>query len=111
MGLLEIKEPNMHLIQILLPLKRQDGQPFGSQMFDTVRHQLAEAFGGITFYRNAPAEGNWVSGAEMERDQIVVAEVMTENLDQLWWRVYRHELECVFGQQEIVIRALPIKRL
>lgn len=47
----------------------------------------------------------------MERDQIVVAEVMTENLDQLWWRVYRHELECVFGQQEIVIRALPIKRI
>ena len=47
----------MHLIQILLPLRDREGQALGAETFNSVRGRLAEAFGGLTFYRNAPAEG------------------------------------------------------
>jgi hypothetical protein len=73
----------MHLIQILLPL-RGDGES-SSKLFLEVREELAARFGGLTFYRNAPAEGLWKDGADMEEDAIVVAEVMADELDRDWW--------------------------
>ncbi|WP_426130453.1 hypothetical protein [Pararhizobium sp. PWRC1-1] len=54
--------------------------------FDGVRAELTERFGGVTFYRNAPAEGLWKDDGKVERDVIVVAEVMLETIDDIWWR-------------------------
>jgi hypothetical protein len=41
----------------------------------------------------------------VKRDDIIVVEVMTDTLDRSWWRKYRIELEQVFEQDEVVIRA------
>ena len=95
----------MHLIQILLPLYDNAGAPVPRELFAKVREELAGAFGGLTAFTRAPAEGLWKDGGETARDDIVIFEVMTDALDEGWWRSYRGELERRFRQEEILVRA------
>ncbi len=96
----------MHLIQILLPLYDNAGAPFPRTHYDQVASELTKAFGGLTAYTRAPAEGLWrEGGAGTQRDEIVVYEVMTDSLDAGWWRAYRERLEARFAQDELVVRA------
>lgn len=95
-----------YIIQIFLPFS-PDTQP----RFDGVRAELTDRFGGVTFYRNSPAEGLWKDDGKVERDIMVVAEVMVETVDDAWWRSYRLGLEQHFEQDEIVVRALETRRL
>jgi hypothetical protein len=102
----------MHLIQILLPLYDNDGQPQPRALFDAVRAELTEQFGGLTAYTRAPAEGLWEEGpAPVRRDEIVLLEVMVDSLDRPWWRRYRHSLEQRFRQEQVVVRAQQIELL
>jgi hypothetical protein len=96
----------MHLVQLLLPLYDNDGHPFPRAPFDEVSAELTSAFGGLTAYTRSPAEGLWrEDGAGTRRDDIVVYEVMTDRLDESWWRDYRQRLEARFAQDRIVVRA------
>ena len=95
----------MQLIQILLPLYDNAGEPLPAELFTEVRQQLADRFGGLTTYSRAPAQGLWKDEGETHHDDIVVFEVMTAQLDATWWREYRRNLEAKFRQREIVIRA------
>jgi hypothetical protein len=101
----------MHLVQILLPAADAEGKAFPPELFASVRDNLARRFGGITFHRSAPAEGLWLGKGGIERDAIVTAEVMVETLDHHWWQSYRGDLEKIFRQDEIVVRAMSITRL
>jgi streptogramin lyase len=47
----------------------------------------------------------------VERDDIVVYEVMVDDLDRAWWSTYRAGLEQRFGQEEIAVRALAAEKL
>ncbi|GGG22095.1 hypothetical protein GCM10010924_59470 [Rhizobium wenxiniae] len=91
----------MHLIEIFLPISVNDPQ----SKIEAVRRELVEQFGGATLHINAPAEGLWQDDGPVERDRIVIAEVMAEILDTFWWRSYRERLEDVFDQDSILIRA------
>ena len=62
-------------------------------------------FGGLTAYTRAPAEGVWESGTTVRRDDIIVVEVMVDSLDRVWWSAYRGDLERLFRQDQIVVRA------
>ena len=101
----------MRLIQILLPVRDNEGVAFGRELHDVVRRELTDAFGGVTAYMRAPAAGLWDEGSEVVRDDIVIYEVMAESLDDRWWRDYRTRLERRFRQDEVVVRALPMERL
>jgi hypothetical protein len=102
----------MHLVQLLLPLYRNDGSRQPQALFGAVRQELVGRFGGLTAYNRAPAEGIWAEGeAPLERDDIVVYEVMAERLDRAWWAGYRTALAGRFGQEDLVVRAQPIERL
>lgn len=102
----------MHLVQLLIPLYDNQGRPFARPMFDRVRHELTEAFGGVTVYVRSPAHGFWKdTDTEVVRDDVVMFEVMAGDIDGRWWASYRQELEQRFGQQELVIRHWPIDRL
>jgi hypothetical protein len=102
----------MHLVQLLLPLRDNEGAPFPREMLDGVRHHLTERFGGVTAHLRAPATGAWKDDeGDVARDDVVILEVMAEDLDRAWWAEYRGELESRFRQDEIVIRATPIERL
>lgn len=102
----------MYVIELLLPLKRNDGSPQPRESFGQVRRELVESFGGLTAFTRAPAEGLWDSGGgEVDRDQIVVFEVMAEALDRAWWADYRARLEQRFEQDAVVVRAAPVEQL
>lgn len=80
----------MHLIQILLPLYDNAGRAFPQSMYDQIRTELTEKFGGLTTYVRSPAVGLWKENEDKTvRDDIVIYEVMTEKLHTDWWRSYR----------------------
>jgi hypothetical protein len=101
----------MHLIQILLPLQDNEGEPFNPDLYREVREELSTRYGGLTAFTRAPAEGHWEDDGKTTRDEIVVFEVMAEELATTWWRDYRRTLERAFRQDVIVIRAQEIQLL
>jgi hypothetical protein len=102
----------LQLIEILLPLRDNEGRRFEPALFGKVREELVEHFGGLTAFTRSPAEGVWkAEEGERSRDEIVIFEVMADWLDRSWWRTYRAELEKRFRQDEIVIRTREVERL
>lgn len=102
----------MHLIQLLLPLQDKAGRPFQHHLYEEVRKELVARFGGLTTYSRAPAKGLWKEDSQsIEKDDIVVYEVMAEALDRPWWAAYRKELETRFAQDELVVRAQAVELL
>ena len=93
------------LVQILLPVYDNNGERFPSDLYNEVRAKLTDMFGGLTAYTRAPAVGVWESGTTLKRDDIVVVEVMVDSLDRTWWGAYRRNLERLFRQDQIVLRA------
>lgn|SRR5690606_33920655 len=102
----------MHLVELFLPLRDNDGNAFPKALYDGVRAELAEMFGGVTAFTRAPATGLWEDGeGDVQRDDVVLFEVMAEQLDHAWWRNYRQMLEQRFRQDEVLVRATVVERL
>ena len=101
-----------HVVQLLLPLRDNGGEPFDAGMFARIRTTLTERFGGVTAYSRAPAQGAWKEDdGAVVRDDVVIYEVVVDRLDEDWWRAYGAELRQAFRQEEMMIRALPCLRL
>jgi hypothetical protein len=99
-----------HLVQILLPIRARDGSPLPNEMFTRVRAELTEKFGGVTAYSRSPATGLWKrDDAAIERDQVIMVEVVVDVFDREWWAAYREQLEQRFGQEEVHARALAME--
>jgi hypothetical protein len=101
----------MHLVQILLPLRDNEGRPFPQDAYGRIRSELTERFGGLTAFTRAPAEGLWTEDGQTSRDEIVIYEVMADAVDRPWWRSYRDDLKRRFRQDAIVIRAQEVEVL
>jgi hypothetical protein len=102
----------VHLVQLLLPLFDNEGRRIARERFDEVREELTERFGGVTAYVRSPAEGTWKEdGGAVDRDDVVMCEVMVDHLDRDWWAQWRVRLEALFGQRELLVRAFPVERL
>jgi len=102
----------MHFVQILLPVRDNEGHAFGHEAFARVREELTERFGGVTAHLRSPAEGAWRDpGGGVDRDDVVILEVMADGLERGWWSQYRAELEERFRQDEVVVRATEMERL
>ena len=101
----------MHLVQILLPLRDAERQPFAKSLYTEVRCELTERHGGVTAWLRAPAIGLWEDETgEIERDELVLIEVVVDAFDREWWREYRGALAQRFAQDEIHVRAIAIER-
>jgi hypothetical protein len=103
----------MFLIQILLPLTGSTAQRTRSRAaFDETRRELVEAFGGITAYSQAPAEGVWTAAdGGRALDTVIMVEVVTRAFDRAWWRDYTATLARRFDQETIHVRALSVELL
>jgi hypothetical protein len=102
----------MHLVQLFLPLYDNEGQAFARAMFDRVGDELTERYGGVTAYRRSPAEGLWKEqDGDLNRDDVVIYEVMAEEMDRAAWKRYGEELSRRFSQDEMMIRAIEVERL
>jgi hypothetical protein len=61
------------LVQILLPLRDNQGRAFTGDVHGKTRHELLERFGGVTAYQRAPAQGLWKSdGGDVAHDEVVI---------------------------------------
>ena len=100
------------LITLLLPLYDNDGTAFGRDIYARIRQELTEAFGGVTAYLQAPAQGVWEDDdGRVHRDRVITIEVVTDTLDRAWWKNYRRQLEERFRQDAILIRASDVETL
>jgi hypothetical protein len=50
-----------YLVQILLPVRDNDGQPFANDPHGATRRELLDRFGGVTAHQRAPAHGLWAT--------------------------------------------------
>lgn len=102
-----------HLIQILLPTRTNEGAPVAPEQFARVRVELTERFGGVTAYTRSPGTGLWKRDEDdaIERDQVIMVEVVVEAFDRAWWTTYREQLEQRFGQEEVHARVLPMEQI
>jgi hypothetical protein len=88
------------------------GVRIGDEQFVAVRRELTRRYGGVTAYLRSPASGLWVrDDGAVDRDDVVMVEVMVDELDRAWWRNYRAGLEQAFKQESIVVRAFAIEML
>ncbi len=102
----------MHLIQLLLPLHDNHKQPFPRVYFDRVREDLTNRFGGVTAFVRSPAVGLWKEDSDdVNRDEVVMFEVLADQLDKDWWAGYRTELKEKFRQEDLLIWASDITKL
>lgn len=91
------------LVQILLPLTDNDGNPFPSQMFETLKADLTKAYQGVTAFVQATAQGRWSqNNAGAAEEDIVIFEVMVADLDLGQWQQRRGDLESRFRQERVV---------
>ena len=102
----------MHLIQLLLPLHDNEKREFPAEYFDAVRKELTDHFGGVTAFLRSPAVGLWKEGDEgVSRDNVVMFEVMSAELDKDWWANYRVTLQRKFRQEELLVWASTVTKL
>lgn len=100
------------LIQLLLPTRDRHQHPIPEPLFAAVRRTLTDRFGGVTAYDRAPASGLWKRpDGDVDGDQVVMVEVEAADLDRDWWASFRRQLERDFGQNQILVRAVPIESL
>lgn len=95
------------LVQILLPLHDDGGQPLPPDSLLRVRQELTRLFGSLSAYSRTPTDGRDV-GLD---DDVVVYEVVADRLESGWWHAYRSELERRFHQRHIVVRAQAVEVL
>ena len=101
----------MYIVQILVPLSDNDGAPFAPAILKDIQDELADRFGGLTAYSRAPARGVWATDSKPALDDIVVVEVMVKKLNGRWWKDFRSRTERLLRQDQLVVRAFPIKLL
>jgi hypothetical protein len=101
----------MHLIEIFLPLRDNQGAPFAAGDFADIRKILTEKFGGLTAFSRAPADGTEQERGRERHDELVVFEIMTDALERDWWSAYRQALERRFKQDRILIRMSDVALL
>lgn len=102
----------MFLIELLLPLYGNEGNPIPRTVFSAVRDELVGHFGGLTAHTRAPVDGLWREDDQPAiHDDLIIYEVMAPELDEEWWQRYRTTLEARFRQEQIIIRAVSIDLL
>ncbi|MCV9943915.1 MULTISPECIES: hypothetical protein [Rhizobium] len=100
----------MHLIQLFIPAAPQAAIDI-EDIIAMIQREMTERHGGATSYLNSPAKGFWSTSEGTEEDTVIVIEVMVNSLDRAWWRQYRRKLEQLLGQEELLVRALPVETL
>jgi hypothetical protein len=96
------------LVQILLPRRSNGNADSRDASFAQTRAELVERYDGVTAYLRSPAQGAWTSpDGRIERDEVVMIEVVTDRFERAWWRLYAETLAERFQQEAIHIRALP----
>jgi hypothetical protein len=98
-----------NIVEIFLPLDTRTGRAIDLELIEALVKGLADRFGGATAFTREPAEGLWKRAMAVERDRIIIVEVVVDEIDEVWWHDYRHKLETEFEQDKVLIRVTPCR--
>jgi hypothetical protein len=98
-----------NVVEIFLPLDTRTGRAIDLEVIEGIVKGLADRFGGATAYTRKPAEGLWKRAMTIERDRIIMVEVLVNDVDEGWWHDYRLRLESEFEQDKVLIRITPCR--
>ncbi|WP_423069049.1 hypothetical protein [Devosia sp. CN2-171] len=98
-----------NVVEIFLPLDTRTGRPIDLEVIEGIVKGLADRFGGATAYTREPAEGLWKRAMSIERDRIIMVEVLVNDVDESWWHDYRRKLENELEQDKVLIRITPCR--
>jgi|GEM_PF-7050236 len=100
------RSPWMHQA-VLLKFNHRFFLEYRSQNAGRWPVKFADLDSAVADASRSPAEGRWRSAQQEITDEIIIYEVMVEAIDPGWWKDFRHKLQSLFRQEEIIIRALP----
>jgi hypothetical protein len=72
----------MFVIEVFLPLDTGPGVAVDVDVVEGIVRGLADRFGGATAFTREPASGLWKRETTIERDRIIVIEVMVRDVEQ-----------------------------
>lgn len=98
----------MHLIEIFLPSRITMVEHLKKTCSTTFS---ANCLSALAAPPHAPAKGIWKDGREKAHDDIVIMQVMTDNLDRVWWQDYREALQGRLRQDEILVRSTACEKI
>ncbi|MDP2358502.1 MAG: hypothetical protein Q8M31_20925 [Beijerinckiaceae bacterium] len=101
----------MQIVEVFLPLKTGGGATVTQDIVEGIVGGLADRFGGATAFTRSPAEGLWKESDSIQKDRIIIIEVMVETVDVGWWADYRSRLEAQFEQDEVLIRVTACRKI
>ena len=102
----------MKLVQLLLPARDSEGKLLPSTVSTDTRAELIAKFGGLTAYLRTPASGVWADEeGRVERDEVVMVEVVVGTFDRAWWNAYARRIADRFDQKQMHIRVIPVELL
>jgi hypothetical protein len=101
----------MNVVEVFLPLDTGRGEPLPPETIEGLVAGLSDRFGGATAYTREPAEGLWKRATTIERNRIIVVEVMVDEVDEQWWSAYRARLEREFAQDRVLVRVTACRTL
>jgi hypothetical protein len=94
---------------IYLPLRYNDGAPIEPDKYDETRQELIGRFGGLTVLPGSgSAEGWWLLGDKIYRDEIRIFRVLSAIHDQAFWAEYKERLRGRFRQEDILLVTAPV---
>jgi hypothetical protein len=88
----------MYLIQMPLPVFNNSGRKFPTRYFRAIKELFTARFNGLTASNRAPAEGLLQKKGTVQRDDIIVFEVMVVRLETKWWQAFKVTMEKQFQQ-------------
>lgn len=108
------KSPNAKglVFELFIPLHDQKGKNFPEKYYATLQQLLLKKFGGVTVYHRTPVTGIWDGSASgVDKDKLIIFEVMAVTGDEAFWNKLKGDLEKQFQQAEILIRSTRINTL
>jgi inorganic pyrophosphatase len=99
------------LVQLFLPMYDNKGIVFPEKYYHRIREELTQNFGGTTFYFRSPVSGTWKQENNVIKDELLVAEIFTQEEGISFFIKYKSKLETRFKQDEIIIRVMDIRLL
>lgn len=95
----------MYLMQIFIPTRDNEGNPFEESRFTDLREELTNRFRGVTIYARTPVQGIWRRSEDsFQTDQMVIYEVIFDELEMPYWKRLKLSLEKSFSQEKILMR-------
>jgi hypothetical protein len=99
----------MFVVELFIPLEKPDGTPTPPETLERIKSELTERFGGVTAFLQSPAEGAWKPKSRaIIHDRVAIFEVMVRDVDTVWWRGYRQQLEAELEQEQILARLYQV---